>query len=59
MTSLREKIETIEVMRELYPKCFYCAASIRRTPLRDLVAVAGRNRLAHVVCQHTDDEAAD
>lgn len=50
-----------EVARELYRKCYFCAGSILKTPLHELVEVTGRaNRLAHRDClgAEADDDAA-
>lgn len=50
-----EKILGIAVMREMFPKCFYCAASLTHTPLSQLVKVEGKNRLAHAECPGEQD----
>ena len=40
-----------EVARELFRKCYFCAGSILKTPLEELVEVTGRpSRLAHRDC---------
>lgn len=43
-------LERITVIRELYPKCYYCGGSIAKANLRDLVKVHDRDRLAHRDC---------
>lgn len=54
------QLERIDVIRDLYPKCFYCGGSIRQTPLRELVKVHDRDRLAHRDCLAAEaDDAAD
>lgn len=56
--SVRETLERIEVMREMFPRCFYCGEAIDE--LRQVAVVAGRNRLAHQVCPPArTDHAAD
>lgn len=50
-----------EVAREMFRKCYFCAGSILKTPLTELVEVTGRqNRLAHRDClaAEADDDAA-
>ena len=50
-----------EVARELFGKCYFCAGSILKTPLDELVEVTDRpNRLAHRDClaAEADDDAA-
>ena len=54
--SVRETLERIEVMRELFPRCFYCGEPVNE--LRDTAVVAGRNRLAHVVCPPARTDAS-
>lgn len=40
-----------EVARDLFRKCYFCARSIVKTPLHELVEVTDRpNRLAHRDC---------
>lgn len=51
-----------EVARDLYRKCFFCAGSILKTPLEDLVEVTDHaNRLAHRDCSaaEADDGATE
>lgn len=50
MSSFGESVQRILVMREMFPKCYYCAASIRHTRIGELVKVDGKNRLAHKLC---------
>lgn len=56
MSSIRHLLDSIEVMRDLFPKCYYCGGSIRQTGLRDLVKVAERDRLAHRDCLAAEAE---
>lgn len=49
-------LERIETIRQLFNKCYYCGGSIRQTPLRDLVKVNDRDRLAHRDCLAAEAE---
>lgn len=40
-----------DVVREMFPKCYFCAGSLLNVPDKDLVEVTDRpNRLAHRDC---------
>lgn len=58
MTQTAEKVLSVAVMRELFPKCYFCAATITQTPLSQLVKVAGKNRLGHADCPAEATDAA-
>lgn len=47
---LRQTVHKLLVMRYMFPKCYYCAGSIGALPLRELVKIAGKDRLAHKKC---------
>ncbi len=51
--------ERLEVIREMFPKCYYCAGSLRAANLRDLVKVESRDRLAHRDCLAAEAEESD
>lgn len=52
-------LERIAVIRDLYPKCYYCGGSIRKALLRELVKIADKDRLAHRDCLAAEAEASD
>lgn len=56
--ALAERLMTFAVMRELFPLCHYCGASLAHVPLGQLAKIADRNRLAHVVCPTENADAA-
>lgn len=55
--TLSEKVAVFSVIRDLFPKCFYCGESMQDQPLTELVAIAGRNRLAHQECPKPSAQA--
>lgn len=50
------KIRTIQ---EMFPKCYYCGGSIRKSLLGDLVVITDKDRLAHRDCLAAEAEADD
>jgi len=56
VSEIRHKLERIDVIRDLYPKCYYCGGSIRGASIRDLVKVTDRDRLAHRDCLAAEAE---
>lgn len=56
MSTLREKWEEIETIRQLFPLCLSCGLSVARTPLGDVYLVDGKNRLRHRDCLAVEAE---